>query len=68
MFNKFYDEDLIQLRQAEILSHASSKGMEEEVLSYAHQIQRTLGMAGDVCEWIDALEMAYDEIILQKNW
>ena len=65
---KFYNEEEVQLRQAEILSHASSKGLEEEVISYANQIQRTLGMHGDVCEWIDALEMAYEEIILQKNW
>lgn len=51
------------LRIAEMLSHAQSKGMEEELISYAKQIQRQLGGDGDRCDWIDALEMAYSELI-----
>ena len=51
------------LREMEILSHAQSLGMDEELISYAHQIQRQLGADGDTCDWLDALEMAYSELI-----
>lgn len=54
------------LRIAEIMSHAQSKGMDEELLSYAKQIQRQLGSDGDRCDWIDALEMAYSELISNR--
>ena len=54
------------LREMEILSHAQSIGMDEELVSYAHQIQRQLGADGDTCDWIDALEMAYSELITHK--
>ena len=54
------------LREMEILSHAQSLGMDEELVSYAHQIQRQLGADGDTCDWIDALEMAYSELITHK--
>ena len=56
-------EEEYSLRIAEILSHAQSKGMDEELISYAHQIQRQLGADGDTCDWLDALEMAYSELI-----
>jgi hypothetical protein len=54
------------LRKWEILSHSSTFGMEEEILSYAQQIQRVLSSDGDTCPFIDALEMAYNELILTK--
>ena len=54
------------LREMEILSHAQSIGMDEELVSYAHQIQRQLGADGDTCDWMDALEMAYSELITFK--
>ena len=54
------------LREMEILSHAQSIGMDEELVSYAHQIQRQLGADGDTCDWLDALEMAYSEFITFK--
>ena len=54
------------LREMEILSHAQSIGMDEELVSYAHQIQRQLGADGDTCDWLDALEMAYSELIKIK--
>lgn len=54
------------LREMEILSHAQSLGMDEELISYAHQIQRQLGADGDTCDWMDAIEMAYTELITHK--
>lgn len=60
------DDDYYLLRESEILSHAQSLGLEEEIQSYAKQIQRQLGSEGDTCDWIDALEMAYSELITHR--
>ena len=60
------DEDYYLVRESEIMSHAQSLGLDEEIVSYAHQIQRQLGSEGDTCDWIDALEMAYSELITHK--
>lgn len=57
------DNEYYLLREMEILSHAQSVGLDEELISYAHQIQRQLGSDGDTCDWLDALEMAYSELI-----
>lgn len=53
-----------EYREAELLASAALVGMDEEVLSYAKQIQRQLGSDGDEAFWLDCLEMAYNEIIL----
>ena len=47
-----------------MIEHAISIGMDEELLSYAKQIQRQLGSEGDTADWLDCLEMSYNEIIL----
>lgn len=60
------DDDYYLLRESEIMSHAESVGLGEEIVSYAKQIQRQLGSEGDTCDWIDALEMAYSELITHK--
>jgi hypothetical protein len=39
-------------------------GMDEELISYAKQIQRQLSAEGDEAEWLDCLEMAYNELII----
>ncbi len=39
-------------------------GMDEELLSYAKQIQRQLSTEGDSADWLDCLEMAYNELII----
>ena len=48
----------------EMIEHAIRIGMDEELLSYAKQIQRQLGSEGDTADWLDCLEMSYNEIIL----
>ena len=42
---------------------AESMGMDEELYSYARQIQSILSVDGDVCTYDDALEMAFEELI-----
>ena len=52
------------LTEQEMISKASSMGMDEELLSYAKQIQRQLSMDGDTADWLDCLEMSYNELIV----
>jgi hypothetical protein len=51
------------MSEIEMLENARLVGMDEELLSYAKQIQRQLGTDGDEALWLDCLEMAYNEII-----
>ena len=48
------------LSETEMLETANLIGMDEELLSYAAQIQRQLSSDGDTAEWYDCLEMAYN--------
>jgi hypothetical protein len=50
-------------REFELLWQAKQKGIDEEVISYAKQIQRQLSVDGDIAEWLDCLQMAYNEIV-----
>jgi hypothetical protein len=50
-------------REFELLWQAKQKGIDEEVISYAKQIQRQLSGDGDIAEWLDCLQMAYNEIV-----
>jgi hypothetical protein len=59
-------EDYIRLRQAEILLHATELGMDEELMSYTKQIQTQLSTDGDEAYWFDFLEMAYNELIINR--
>jgi hypothetical protein len=52
------------LTETEMLSKAVQLGMDEELISYAKQIQRQLETDGDTAEWLDCLEMAYNELII----
>lgn len=52
------------MSEGEMIEHAIRIGMDEELLSYAKQIQRQLGSEGDTADWLDCLEMSYNEIIL----
>jgi hypothetical protein len=52
------------MSEMEMIEHAIRIGMDEELLSYAKQIQRQLGSEGDTADWLDCLEMSYNEIIL----
>jgi hypothetical protein len=54
------------LTESEIIQHARSIDMDEEILSYAKQIQRQLSAEGDEAVWLDCLEMAYNELILNE--
>lgn len=45
---------------------AESMGLDEELVSYAKQIQSVLSSDGDGCPYDDALEMAFNELILPK--
>ena len=49
-----------------MIERARTIGMDEELLSYAKQIQRQLSGEGDTAEWLDCLEMAYNELILSR--
>lgn len=51
------------MSEIEMLENARLVGMDEELISYAKQIQRQLGTDGDEALWLDCLEMAYNEII-----
>jgi hypothetical protein len=51
------------MSEIEMIENARLVGMDEELISYAKQIQRQLGTDGDEALWLDCLEMAYNEII-----
>ena len=53
----------LQLTESEMLTAAELRGLGEELISYAKQIQRQLTADGDTADWIDCLEMAYNELI-----
>lgn len=57
---------MLQLTESEMLQRARQIGMDEELLSYAKQIQRQLSAEGDTADWLDCLEMAYNELILNE--
>lgn len=52
-----------KIRESEMINTAIRLGMDEELISYAKQIQRQLSMDGDSADWLDCLEMAYNELI-----
>lgn len=52
------------LSENEMIQRARTVGMDEELISYAKQIQRQLSAEGDGAEWVDCLEMAYNELII----
>lgn len=54
------------LSEQEMIQTATLLGQDEELLSYAKQIQRQLSGDGDIADWLDCLEMAYNELILNK--
>ena len=54
------------LTENEMIERARSIGMDEELLSYAKQIQRQLSADGDTADWYDCLEMAYNELIINE--
>ena len=54
------------LTQSEMIERARLIGMDEELISYAKQIQRQLSADGDTADWADCLEMAYNELIINE--
>jgi hypothetical protein len=54
------------MSEQEMINYAAELGLEEELVSYAKQIQRQLGSEGDTADWLDCLEMAYNELILKE--
>ena len=54
------------MSEIEMLENARLVGMDEELVSYAKQIQRQLGTEGDEAHWLDCLEMAYNELIINE--
>lgn len=55
---------MLQLSESEMIERARLIGMDEELVSYAKQIQRQLSTDGDSADWLDCLEMAYNELII----
>lgn len=55
----------VTLSESEMIERARLIGMDEELLSYAKQIQRQLEADGDTALWLDCLEMAYNELIIK---
>jgi hypothetical protein len=58
--------ELEQIKESEMIDRARLIGMDEELISYAKQIQRQLSGEGDEAIWIDCLEMSYNELIISK--
>ena len=54
---------MIKYTKESMLLIAASMGLDEELLSYAKQIQSVLSSDGDGCPYDDALEMAFEELI-----
>jgi len=54
------------LTESEMIERACQIGMDEELVSYAKQIQRQLSTEGDTADWLDCLEMAYNELITNE--
>ena len=54
------------MSEIEMMESAQKVGMDEELVSYAKQIQRQLGSEGDEAFWLDCLEMAYNELIMNE--
>lgn len=57
---------MIRYTQESMLLIAQSIELDEELQSYARQIQSVLSVDGDECTYEDALEMAFDELIRPK--
>jgi hypothetical protein len=57
---------MIKYTKESMVLIAQSMGMDEELLSYARQIQSVLSSDGDGCPYEDALEMAFEELIRPK--
>ena len=55
---------MLQLTESEMINRARLIGMDEELVSYAKQIKRQLETDGDTADWLDCLEMAYNELII----
>jgi hypothetical protein len=54
------------MSEIEMIESAHKVGLDEELVSYAKQIQRQLGTEGDEAHWLDCLEMAYNELIINE--
>jgi hypothetical protein len=54
------------MSEIEMIENARLVGMDEELVSYAKQIQRQLGSEGDTADWLDCMEMAYNELIINE--
>lgn len=54
------------MSELEMIEKARLMGMDEELVSYASQIQRQLGSEGDTADWLDCLEMSYNELIVNR--
>jgi hypothetical protein len=57
---------MIKYTRESMLLIAEEMGLDEELLSYARQIQSVLSSDGDGCPYEDALEMAFEELIRPK--
>ena len=57
---------MIKYTKESMVLIAASMGLDEELVSYARQIQSVLSSDGDECPYDDALEMAFNELILPK--
>jgi hypothetical protein len=57
---------MIKYTRESMLIIAASMGLDEELVSYAKHIQSVLSADGDGCPYEDALEMAFNELILPK--
>jgi hypothetical protein len=57
---------MIKYTRESMLLIAASMGLDEELISYAKQIQSVLSSGGDGCPYEDALEMAFEELIRPK--
>ena len=58
--------DYITYRELQIISQAEQLGMSDVLINHAKEIQKELGTDGDEALWEDCLEMAYNELIVNR--
>ena len=52
------------LSENEMIERARRIGMDEQLINHAFEIQKQLSAEGDFADWIDCLEMSYNELIV----
>lgn len=52
------------VKESTMVDMAAKYNMDEELISYAKHIQKTMSESNYIIPWIDALEMSFNELII----